>query len=341
MTTTFDIINAILNKDDILLLNLPSDTQYWLLHKALYYSINTLNLELFNNLVDKGAKLDVNEVSPILKFLVEKGNEEWLNTFVSFSLKQIPERDEPHIIDVIGGAAIKYDKLDVLKIWYPKLSLSNNNVNVEIEMYNTIIKNEDTNIEIIKWLIPKLNDIQVRKLVQDRNLKNISAEIVDFLINNVLQRLQHQINVYQHQEYFNIIRLALDKNLDIISIINKVENHGITMNHTDLNEYLISSITNKNLTNVEYFILKGADVNEGFHKPISYAIDAHPDIVNCLLSHGANVTKHIFLSALYKYMENLTDECKEIVSMLLDTIDEEALTNTNSGDDYWNKNLRI
>lgn len=340
MTTTFDIINAILNKDDDTLFNLPSDTSYWLLHKALYYSINTLNLELFNNLVEKGAKLDDNEVSPILKLLFEKGNEEWLDTFVSFSLKQIPERDEPHLIDMIVGASIKYNKLDVLKKWYPKLSLSNNNVNVEFEMYIHVIKNE--NIEIIKWIVPKLNDIQVRKLVQDRNLKNISVEIVDFLINNVLQRLQHQINVYEHQEYYHIIQLAVDKNLDIIPIVNKLEKHGFIMNQTDLNGYLIASISNKNLTNVEYFISKGADVNEGFHKLISYAIDTRcPDIVQLLLSHGANVTKHIFLSALYKYMENLTDDSRQIVRLLLDNVDEESLTNTNSGDDYWDKNLRL
>lgn len=40
-------------------------------------------------------------------------------------------------------------------------------------------------------------------------------------------------------------------------------------------------------------------------------------------------------------MENLTEESRQIVSMLLNTLDEESLTNTNSGDDYWNKNLRL
>lgn len=330
MTTTFDIINAILNMDNDTLFNLPLDTPYWLLHNALNYSINTLNFELFNNLIAKGAKFGDNEITPIIKLLIEKGNEEWLNTFVSLSLEQIPissaqiPKLESELVEIVVTAAIKYKRLDVLKNWYPKLPETNVNT-----YEKNGVKNED--FEIIKCLIPNLSYIHLI----DGSLKNTSPEIVEFLIDNVLQ----QKTTYEEQEFYYIIKMVIDKSLELAPIVNTLEKYGLVLSQTDLTRYLISSVSNKCLSNVEYLIAKGADVNEGYHKPITYAIDKGcPSIVNYLLSHRANITKHIFLTALYKYMDTLTDEHKQIVKLLLDYINEELLTNTN---DYWNKNLRL
>lgn len=319
--TTFDIINAILNKDDDKLFKLPLDTPYWLLHNVLNYSINTLNLELFNNLIAKGAKFGDNEIAPTIKLLIEKGNEEWLNTFVSLSLVLIP-KCESQLVEVVVTAAIKYKRLNVLKNWYPKLLETNVNTSEE-----NAVKNED--IEIIKCLIPNLPYFYL----VDGSLKNSSPEIVEFLIDNVLQ----QKTIYEEQEFYYIIKMAIDKNLNITPIVNTLEKYGLVLNKTVLTRYLFSSISNKCLSNIEYLIAKGADVN--VQTPITYAIDSGClDIVKCLLSHGAKVTKHVFLTALYNYMDTMTDEHKQIVKLLLDNINEELLTNTN---DYWNKNLRL